>query len=72
MLSIHTVPQLPINPLVDDLGLPICLRVIAGSRCQLGPHQPKQLPLECPNKLIVPVADDVPRQPMKSEDLSEE
>jgi hypothetical protein len=48
------------------------MRVIDGARCQLCPYQSKQFPLECPNKLVVPITDDVSRQPLKSEDLSEE
>jgi hypothetical protein len=71
-LSSYIVPQIPFNPLVDNLGLPIYLRVIAGVRCQLCPHQPKQLSPKCPYEPIVPVTDDVLQQPMKSEDLPEE
>jgi hypothetical protein len=72
MLSSYIVPQIPFNPLVDNLGLPICLRVIAGARCQLCPHQLKQLSPKCPYEPSVPVTDDVLRQPMKSEDLPKE
>jgi hypothetical protein len=57
-LSSYIVPQIPLNPLVDNLGLPIYLRMIAGARC---PYEP-----------TVPVTDDVLRQPVKSEDLPEE
>jgi hypothetical protein len=71
-LSSYIVPQIPFNPLVDNLGLPICLRVIAGARYQLCPHQPKQLSPKCPYEPTVLVTDDVLRQPMKSEDLPEE
>jgi hypothetical protein len=46
--------------------------VIVGARCQLCPHQPKQLSPKCPYEPTVPVTDDVLRQPMKSEDLPEE
>ena len=72
MLSTHIVSQIPFNPLVDDLGLPICLRVIAGARCQLCPHQSKQLSPKCPYEPTIPVTDDVLQQPMKCEDLPEE
>ena len=72
MLSSYIVPQIPFNPLVENLSLPICLRVIADARCQLCPHQLKQLSLKCPYEPIVPVTDDVLQQPMKSEDLPEE
>jgi hypothetical protein len=58
MLSSYIVPKIPLNPLVDNLGLLICLRMIAGARC--------------PYELTVPVTDDVLRQPVKSEDLLEE
>jgi hypothetical protein len=71
-LSSYIVPQIPFNPLVDNLGLPIYLRVIAGARCQLCPHQPKQLSPKCPYEPTVPVTDDVLQKPMKSEDLPEE
>jgi hypothetical protein len=57
-LSSYIVPQIPLNPLVDILGLPIRLRMIVGARC---PYEP-----------TVPVTDDVLRQPVKSEDLPEE
>ena len=70
--SRHIVAQVPLKPFVDDLGLSICMRVIAGAGCQLCPHQSKQLSPECPNEPTIPVTDDVPRQPMKSEDLPEE
>ena len=72
MLSSYIVPQIAFNPLVDNLNLPICLRVIAGARCQLYPHQPKQLSPKFPYEPTIPVTDDVLRQPMKSEDLPEE
>jgi hypothetical protein len=71
-LSSYIVPQIPFNPLVGNIGLPICLRVIAGARCQLCPHQPKNLSPKCPYELTVPITDDVLQQPMKSEDLPEE
>jgi hypothetical protein len=71
-LSSYIVPQIPFNPLVDNIGLPICLREIASARCQLCPHQLKQLSPKCPYEPTVPVTDDVLRQPMKSEDLLEE
>jgi hypothetical protein len=71
-MSSYIVPQIPFNPLVDNLGLPIYLRVITGARCQLCPHQPKQLSPKCPYELTVPITDDVLRQHMKSEDLPEE
>jgi hypothetical protein len=72
LLSTHIVSQIRLNPLVDYLGLPICLRVIVGVGCQLCPHQSKQLPLEYTNKPTVPIIDDVPEQPMEPEDLPEE
>jgi hypothetical protein len=46
--------------------------VIVGAGCQLYPHQLKQLSPECPHESTIPVTDDVPRQPMKSQDLPEE
>ena len=46
--------------------------MIAGARCQLCPHQPKQLSAKCPYEPTVPVTDDVLWQPMKSKDLPEE
>jgi hypothetical protein len=46
--------------------------VIAGARCQLCPHQPKQLSPKFPYEPTVPITDDVLRQPMKSEDLPKE
>jgi hypothetical protein len=72
MLSTHIVPQILFNPLVDDLGLPMYLRVIVVVGCQLCPHQYKTIPPECPNKPTIPVTDDVPRKPMKSEEISKE
>jgi hypothetical protein len=71
-LSAYIVPQISFNPLVDNLGLPIFLRVIVGVGCNLCPHQPKKLSPECPHEPTVPVTDDVPWQPMKFEDLPEE
>jgi hypothetical protein len=71
-LSSYIVPQIPFNPLVENLGLPICLGVVAGARCQLYPHQLKQLSPKCPYELTVPVTDDVLGKPMKSDDLLEE
>jgi hypothetical protein len=71
-LSSYIIPQIPFNPLDDNLGLPIYLREIVSARCQLCPHQLKQLSPKCPYELTVPVTDDVLRQPMKSEELPEE
>jgi hypothetical protein len=71
-LSSYIVPQIPFNPLVENIGLPICPRVIDGARCQLCPHQLKQFSPKCPYELTVPVTDDVLRQPMKSKDFPEE
>jgi hypothetical protein len=71
-LSSYIVPQIPFNPLVDNLYLPIYLRVIASARYQLCPHQPKQLFPKCPFEPNVPVTDDVLRQPKTLEDLPEE
>jgi hypothetical protein len=48
------------------------MRVIASARFQLCPHQPKQLSPKCPYEPVVPVTDDVLRQPMNFEDLPEE
>jgi hypothetical protein len=70
-LSSYIVPQIPFNPLVDNIGLPICLRVIAGASCQLCPHQPKHLSPKFPYEPTFPVTDDVLHQPM-TEDLPEE
>jgi hypothetical protein len=71
-MSSYIVPQIPFNPLVENLGLPIFLRVITGARCQLCPHQLKQLSPKCSYEPTVPVIEDVLRQPMKSKDLPEE
>jgi hypothetical protein len=71
-MSSYIVPHIPFNPLVENLDLPICLRVIAGARCQLCPHQMKQLSPKCPYEPTIPVTDDVLQQPMKSKDLPEE
>jgi hypothetical protein len=71
-LSSYIVPQIPFNPLVDNIGLPIYLRVISGDRCQLCPHQPKKLSPKCPYEPTVLVTYDVLQQPMNSEDFPEE
>jgi hypothetical protein len=72
LFSSYIVPKIPFNPLVENIDLPIYLRVIAGTMCQLCPHQPKQLSPKFPYEPTIPITDDVLRQPMKSKDLPEE